>query len=137
MLDPIIYARELVNKMKVHNAEAWLVNTGWMGGPYGTGRRIDLPSTRHIVNSILDGSLSGERFRSIPVFNLSIPEKVTGIDPKLLDPSQAWSSPESWEMAAKDLAKRFLSNFCRFTTSPETSRLVSAGPVLQSQPHNP
>ncbi|MGD0582012.1 MAG: phosphoenolpyruvate carboxykinase (ATP) [Bacteroidales bacterium] len=128
MLDPIIYARELTKKMKAHNADAWLVNTGWLGGPYGTGRRIDLPSTRIIINSILNGSLIREKFTTLPVFNLSVPLQLDGVDPKLLDPCKTWSTPENWEKAANDLARRFLSNFCRFTSNPETSKLVSAGP---------
>jgi phosphoenolpyruvate carboxykinase (ATP) len=128
MLDPIIYARELTKKMKAHNADAWLVNTGWLGGPYGTGRRIDLPSTRIIINSILNSSLIREKFTTLPVFNLSVPLQLDGVDPKLLDPCKTWSTPENWEKAANDLARRFLSNFCRFTSNPETSKLVSAGP---------
>jgi phosphoenolpyruvate carboxykinase (ATP) len=74
MLDPIIYARELTKKMNLHRAEAWLVNTGWMGGSYGTGKRIDLPSTRKIIDAILNDTLQNCGFRNIPVFNLSIPE---------------------------------------------------------------
>jgi phosphoenolpyruvate carboxykinase (ATP) len=131
MLDPIIYAKELTMKMKAHNAEAWLVNTGWMGGPYGTGKRIDLPSTRIIINSILDGSLGTGKFETLPVFNLSVPKNISGVDPVLLHPGKSWSSTEKWEAAAKDLAKKFLSNFCRFTSNPETSKLVSAGPSIE------
>jgi phosphoenolpyruvate carboxykinase (ATP) len=130
MLDPIIYAKELTRKMRAHNAEAWLVNTGWMGGPYGMGKRIDLPSTRIIINAILDNSLSKEKFVTIPVFNLSIPTHLKGVDSKLLDPGTSWSTNENWESAARELAKRFLSNFCRFTSKPETSKLVSAGPSI-------
>jgi phosphoenolpyruvate carboxykinase (ATP) len=130
MLDPIIYARELTRKMKIHNAEAWLVNTGWVGGPYGTGKRINLPATRIIINSILDGSVSREEFTTLPVFNLDVPLSLNGIDPKLLDPKKSWSTPENWEKAAGDLAKKFISNFCRFTSSPETSKLASAGPSI-------
>ena len=63
----------------MHNAEAWLVNTGWMGGPYGSGTRIDLPSTRLIINAILDGSIMDCEFFSLPVFNLSIPSRIKGV----------------------------------------------------------
>jgi phosphoenolpyruvate carboxykinase (ATP) len=130
MLDPLTYAKELTRKMKAHNAEAWLVNTGWMGGPYGTGKRISLPATRLIINSILDGSLNMEKFRSIPIFNLSVPEKLNGVAASLLDPAKAWTSAAEWECAARNLSRKFLSNFCRFTSNPETSRLVTAGPVI-------
>ncbi len=130
MLDPHDYARELTKKMKEHSAEAWLVNTGWLGGPYGTGKRIDLPSTRKIINAILDGSISRSTFTTIPVFNLQIPGHVDGVNPGILNPALTWSSAAEWEAAARELARKFLSNFCRFTSNAETSMLVSAGPVL-------
>jgi phosphoenolpyruvate carboxykinase (ATP) len=129
MLDPIIYARELTKKMKQHNAQAWLVNTGWMGGPYGTGKRIDLPSTRKIINAILNESLLTAEYSTLPVFGLTIPESLNGVDSNLLDPCKAWISEESWLQAAKNLALKFTSNFCRFTSNEETAKLVKFGPV--------
>ncbi len=69
LLDPIVYANELTRKMKQHGAEAWLVNTGWTGGPYGLGSRIDLPTTRLIINAILDDSIRKSEFRTLPVSN--------------------------------------------------------------------
>lgn len=128
MLDPLIYARELTRRMKPQNAKAWLVNTGWMGGPYGKGKRIDLPSTRIIINSILNGELDKADFQALPVFNLQIPSGLKGVKPSLLDPRKTWDTPENWDTAAKDLARKFISNFCRFTSNPETSKLVTAGP---------
>ncbi|MFN8241709.1 MAG: phosphoenolpyruvate carboxykinase (ATP) [Bacteroidales bacterium] len=130
MLDPIIYAKELTRKMRQHEAEAWLVNTGWMGGPYGTGKRIDLPSTRKIINAILDGSLASGEFRTLPVFNLQIPVKLDGVKPDLLDPSKAWDNAENWDCAARALGAKFIANFSRFTSNDETAALVSAGPVI-------
>ncbi|MCF6185765.1 MAG: phosphoenolpyruvate carboxykinase (ATP), partial [Bacteroidales bacterium] len=79
LLDPAKYAEELIRKMEMHGATAYLVNTGWIGGAYGTGKRIDLPSTRNIINEILDGSLDNADFETIPVFNLAIPEAVNGV----------------------------------------------------------
>lgn len=133
MLDPIVYARELTRKMRLFNAEAWLVNTGWMGGPYGTGKRIDLPSTRKIINAILDGSISSSEFTTLPVFNLSIPLKLDGVESNLLNPARAWNSEDNWKIAANDLARKFLSNFCKFTSNEETSRLVQFGPVYEQK----
>ena len=130
MLDPIIYANELIRKMKMNNAEAWLVNTGWMGGPYGTGKRIDLHSTRTIINAILDGSLSNSEFFTLPVFNLNIPVRIPGIDNSILDPGKAWDSPLKWRIAATDLALKFINNFGKFTANEESARLVSSGPVI-------
>ena len=130
MLDPIIYANELIRKMKMNNAEAWLVNTGWMGGPYGTGSRIDLPATRMIVDAILDGSISKSEFVTLPVFNLNIPLSIKGIDDGILDPAKAWDSPSRWHTAATDLALKFINNFTKFTTSEESAKLVSSGPII-------
>jgi phosphoenolpyruvate carboxykinase (ATP) len=128
MLDPIIYANELIRKMKMHKAEAWLVNTGWTGGPYGTGTRIDLPVTRLIINAILDGSIIDCEFITIPVFNLSIPAIIKGIDDSVLDPAKTWESPTKWRVAATDLALKFIGNFTKFTSNKEAAELVSFGP---------
>lgn len=130
MLDPIVYANELMRKMKEHNAQAWLVNTGWMGGPYGTGTRIDLPSTRKIINAILDDTIQKQDFELLPVFNLRIPERVDGLDENLTDPGKAWDSRIKWHIAATDLAFKFINNFSKFTTNEETARLVSHGPQI-------
>jgi len=130
MLDPIIYANELTRKMKMQSAEAWLVNTGWMGGPYGIGNRIALPVTRMIINAILDGSLTDSEFVNLPVFNLSIPTGIKGINENILDPGKAWESQSRWRVAATDLALKFINNFSKFTVNKETAKLVSFGPVV-------
>jgi phosphoenolpyruvate carboxykinase (ATP) len=130
MLDPIIYANELTRKMKMHKAEAWLVNTGWMGGPYGIGNRIDLHSTRLIINAILDGSILNSEFVSLPVFNLSIPTRIKGVDENILDPGRVWDSPSKWRVAATDLALKFINNFSKFTVNKETASLISSGPMI-------
>ena len=130
MLDPIIYANELTKKMKLHNTEAWLVNTGWMAGPYGIGTRIDLPSTRLIINAILDGSIMDCEFFSLPVFNLSIPSRIKGVDNNILDPGKVWDSPSKWRVAATDLALKFINNFSKFTANKEAAGLVSFGPII-------
>jgi phosphoenolpyruvate carboxykinase (ATP) len=130
MLDPIIYANELTRKMKMHNAEAWLVNTGWMGGPYGTGTRIDLASTRLIINAILDDSILNCEFTTLPIFNLSIPSAVKGVDENILDPGKVWETTFKWRIAATDLAMKFINNFSKFTGNSETAKLVSYGPII-------
>ncbi|HNW56819.1 MAG TPA: phosphoenolpyruvate carboxykinase (ATP) [Bacteroidales bacterium] len=130
MLDPIIYAKELTRKMKMHNAEAWLVNTGWMGGAYGTGNRIDLPSTRRIINSILDDSILNCEFVNLPIFNLSIPTRINGVDSKILDPQKNWESTAKWHFTATDLALKFINNFNKFSVNEETARLADHGPKI-------
>ena len=130
MLDPIIYANELARKMKINNTEAWLINTGWMGGPYGTGNRIDLHSTRKIINAILDDSIKDHEFNILPVFDLSIPTKVEGVDENILDPAIAWNSPSKWHIAATDLALKFINNFSKFSINKETAKLADYGPKI-------
>ncbi len=130
MLDPIIYANVLARKMKQSGAEAWLVNTGWVSGPYGTGHRIDLPTTRKIINAILDGSLNNSNFTKLPVFNLNIPDKVEGVESSILDPANGWESRLKWNIAATDLGLKFINNFSKFTTNPETAALADHGPTI-------
>ena len=128
LLDPIIYARELTRKMKAHDADAWLVNTGWMGGPCGTGKRIDLPSTRRIIDAILNKTIYDVPYTTIPVFNLSIPASVPGVPSDLLDPGKKWPDYEAWLKAARELGEKFVKNFSKFTSNSETAKLVSSGP---------
>jgi phosphoenolpyruvate carboxykinase (ATP) len=130
LLDPIIYANELTKKMKQHGAEAWLVNTGWTGGSYGIGSRIDLPTTRLIINSILDDSIKNNVFSTIPLFNLRIPEEIGEVKSNLLDPSLAWESRIKWHIAATDLALKFINNFNKFASNEETARLAEFGPKI-------
>lgn len=130
MLDPIIYANKLTAKMKLHKAEAWLVNTGWTAGPYGLGTRIDLPTTRLIINSILDDSINQNEFSTLPVFNLSIPDRIEGVRSNLLDPSEAWETPFRWHIAATDLALKFINNFSKFASNEETAALAEFGPKI-------
>jgi phosphoenolpyruvate carboxykinase (ATP) len=130
MLDPIIYATELTKKMNLHKAEAWLVNTGWIGGAYGTGKRIDLPSTRKIIDAILNDTMQNCEFKTIPVFNLKIPLKLKGVDSNLLDPAKAWNSLERWHLAATDLAIKFINNFDKFTSNRDTASLLEHGPLI-------
>ena len=130
LLDPIIYANELTRKMKQHGTQAWLVNTGWTGGPYGTGSRIDLPTTRRIINSILDDSIMNSEFKTLPIFNLKIPKSIEGIRDGLLDPSESWESSVKWRIAATDLALKFINNFSKFSSNEETAALAESGPSV-------
>lgn len=130
LLDPTKYANELIRKMEAHGANAYLVNTGWIGGAYGTGERISLKATRAIINSILDGSIENADFENLPVFNLSIPQSLPNVDSDLLNPRNLWDKPEEWDAQAKMLAKKFIDNFKFFTDHPEAEQLVKAGPQI-------
>jgi phosphoenolpyruvate carboxykinase (ATP) len=129
LLDPIIYAKELIRKMTDHGTSAWLVNTGWVGGGYGKGgHRIDLPSTRKIIDAIMAGDLDTVGYETLPIFNLEIPKRVPGVDPGILNPRNIWSDPKEWDEQAKVLAQKFIDNFEHFTDSEATRRLVAYGP---------
>ncbi len=132
LLDPIVYADELIRKMEEHGSSAWLVNTGWFGGAAGQGGdRIDLPVTRRIINVILNGDLDRVEYEQLPVFNLWIPKSVPGIDSHILNPGNLWEDPEEWHTQAKNLARKFIDNFEHFADSEDTRALISAGPVLE------
>lgn len=130
LLHPTEYARELVRKVNQHGAKAYLVNTGWIGGAYGVGKRIDLPSTRAIIDAILNGDLEKAEFDILPIFNLRVPKSVPGVDSKLLNPQNAWAKAADWEKQARDLAAKFIENFKNFTDNEAGKKLVSAGPQL-------
>ncbi len=130
LLHPTKYAEELLRKMEQNNSEAYLVNTGWIGGAYGVGKRIDLPATRKIIDAILDGSIEKAEFETVPYFNLQIPKALNGIDSKILNPRNLWKHPKDWDEAAVSLAKKFINNFKHFTDNPEGQRLVYAGPKI-------
>jgi len=130
LLHPTVYARELSRKIKEYKSEAYLVNTGWIGGPYGQGHRIDIPSTRAIIDAILDGSINEAEFETLPYFHLLVPKSLKGVESKILDQRSTWPNPEAWDKAARQLAQKFIDNFKNFTDEEEGQRLVSAGPQL-------
>jgi len=130
LLHPTAYATELAKKMDEHGSCAYLVNTGWIGGPYGVGSRIDIPSTRAIIDAILDGTLENAEYEELPVFQLMIPKHVNNVKPALLNPRNLWSDPKEWDLAAVKLALKFIDNFSNFTDTEEGKRLIAAGPKV-------
>lgn len=92
VLHPNDYANMLAEYMKKHNVQVWLVNTGWVGGKYGVGHRMDLPSTRKIIDAIHEGALDKAKYKKFPIFNMDVPETVPGVDPKILWPENGWEN---------------------------------------------
>ncbi len=132
LLDPIIYADLLAEKMEEHHAHAWLVNTGWTGGGWGHGgKRMDLPHTRAIIDAILDGSLNKASYSTLPIFNLQIPDHVRGVPDHVLNPRNTWEHPGEWDQQARMLAEKFIKNFEFFTDNEKVKGLVPYGPVIQ------
>lgn len=130
LLHPTKYAQELAKKMKEHGSSAWLVNTGWIGGAYGVGKRIDIPSTRAIIDAILDGSLENVEYEEMPFFGLHIPKSCPNVDAHILNPRNLWADPTAWDAAAKGLGEKFIANFENFTDNEEGQRLRAAGPKI-------
>jgi phosphoenolpyruvate carboxykinase (ATP) len=112
--NPDVYARLLGERLDRHGARVFLVNTGWTGGPHGTGRRMDITLTRDIVEAALSGALDGAEYREDPVFHLRVPTSCPGVaDPALLDPRSTWSSPAAFDERARRLAAEFCAHFDR------------------------
>ena len=122
-LHPTRYAELLGKKMEKHGAKAYLVNTGWTGGAYGTGNRIDLPSTRAIITQILTGEIESAPCKTDAYFGLEVPATLNDIDSKLLDPIQTWADKDAFHETARKLVSLFRDNFAKYEeTSSEFSQ---------------
>jgi phosphoenolpyruvate carboxykinase (ATP) len=105
----------LGERIERHKASCWLVNTGWVGGAYGVGERINLPYTRAMENAAVEGKLNGVPTKPHPVFHVQVPENVPGVPPEVLDPRRMWKDKDAYDRAALDLNRRFHENFKRFS----------------------
>jgi phosphoenolpyruvate carboxykinase (ATP) len=111
---PTKYAELLADKITRHRTNVWLVNTGWTGGAYGSGRRMSLGHTRAIIDAIHSGQLAQQRFDRDPVFGLDIPQLCPGVPDAILEPRSAWQSPAAYDQTAARLAELFKQNFKKF-----------------------
>ena len=125
-LHPTKYAEELVKKMNVSGAKAYLVNTGWNG----TGKRISIKDTRGIIDAILNGDIVNAPTKKIPYFNFEVPTELNGVDTGILDPRDTYADASEWEAKAKDLSERFIKNFAKYEGNEAGKALVAAGPQL-------
>lgn len=130
-LHPIKYATMLAQKMSQHNADAWLINTGWTGASYVSGgKRCPLKYTRAILDSIHDGTLAQEQYETLPVFNLQVPTHVCDVPSELLNPMKNWSQGEAkYNSAVSNLASLFVENFHTYEDKA-TPEVLSAGPQI-------
>ncbi len=124
---PYRYAELLKQKMLRYGATCWLVNTGWVGGPYGVGKRISIGYTRALLNAALTGELHKVEFHRDPIFGFEIPKHCPGVPDDVLDPAKAWPDPKAHRTRYRELAGRFIDNFKKFEAgcSPE---VIAAGP---------
>lgn len=123
---PIKYARMLGDLLRRHKANVWLINTGWSGGPPGTGKRINLEYTRAIVNAALTGQLDKVKTQTDQVFGLAVPAEIKGVPSKVLNPRQTWDDAAAYDAQAKKLAAMFRQNFDKFENVDAATR--NAGP---------
>lgn len=128
-LPPHVYAKMLGEKIEKHNTSVYLVNTGWSGGPYGVGKRMNLAYTRAMVTAALNGDLEKASFEADPIFGVLVPNEVPGVPSEVLKPRNTWSDKDAYDRQAKDLAARFAQNFKKFAGISED--IAAAGPKAE------
>ncbi|GEQ70576.1 hypothetical protein JCM33374_g4254 [Metschnikowia sp. JCM 33374] len=129
VLHPMKYAQQLSDKISQHNANAWLLNTGWVGASASSGgKRCSLKYTRAILDAIHDGSLSKVEYENFPTFNLQIPKSCNGVPPEILNPTKAWKAGDSaFDKEIKSLAGKFAENFQKYADQA-TPEVKAVGP---------
>ncbi|MGK2943552.1 MAG: phosphoenolpyruvate carboxykinase (ATP), partial [Desulfuromonadales bacterium] len=115
-------------KMEKHKVNAYLVNTGWVGGGYGVGSRMSIKATRACINAILDGSINDVEFDQTRWFRLNIPRSLPGVDAQLLNPRNVWADKEKFDNTANKLAGMFIQNFKKYLTDNDDFDYTQAGP---------
>ncbi len=126
-LSPLVYAKMLGERLARHGTNVYLINTGWSGGAYGAGKRMNLAYTRAMVTAALDGSLDDVAYEADPIFNVSVPVSCPGVPTEILQPKNTWQDGAAYDKQARRLAKLFAENFAKFNGEipPEIS---AAGP---------
>jgi phosphoenolpyruvate carboxykinase (ATP) len=119
----------LAERMSKHKVDCWLINTGWTGGKYGTGKRCPLKYTRAIVDAVHNGSLAKAEFESFGTFNLSIPTHVEGVPKEVLNPHTAWPDKEAFQREVRKLAGMFTKAFALYEKDVE-QKVRMAGPQV-------
>ncbi len=126
---PSKYAELLAQKMEVYGATAWLVNTGWTGGPYGVGKRISLKHTRAIIDAIHNGTLENVDYVADPLFGITIPSTCPNVPAEILTPKNTWADGEAYDKQAHKLAELFIDNFENYKAG-SSEAIINAGPSL-------
>ncbi|UPT78340.1 phosphoenolpyruvate carboxykinase (ATP) [Sulfurovum sp. XGS-02] len=129
-LHPTVYAKLLGEKIDEHGVNVYLVNTGWTGGPYGTGKRMSIKNTRACIDGILSGAILDTEFETLDTFNLSIPKTLEGVDTAVLNPRNTWEDKAEYDAMLAKLAGMFQENFHRYDGNGDEFDFASAGPQL-------
>jgi len=128
-LHPTMYADLLGEKLEEHGSDVWLVNTGWTGGPFGTGQRMKLAYTRRMLSAALSGELAQAETRVDPVFGIEVPIEFEGVPSDVLNPRLTWASAEEYDAQAAKLANMFVENFRQFEKNVRPE-VADSGPTI-------
>ncbi len=128
-LHPAQYAEMLGRKMKEHNVNVWMINTGWNGGPYGVGSRMKLGYTRAMITAALDGQLDNVEYDRTPWFRLAIPKSCPGVPSELLNARNTWPNPADFDVQARKLAAQFVKNFEKYAANAG-EEILAAAPLV-------
>ncbi len=129
-LHPTKYAEMLGEKIKKHNVNVWLVNTGWSGGPYGVGERISLKYTRALITAALNASLNDVEYTKHKIFKLDMPVSCPDVPGEILSPKNTWSDKENYDKIALKLAAEFIANFNKFADDA-SEEILAAAPIVK------
>jgi len=127
--DPSVYGNLLRELIAKHNVDCWLVNTGWTGGKYGTGRRMPIKVTRALLTAALNGSLRNADFRTDRYFGFAVPTSLPGVEPHILDPIKTWKDKAEFDKTARALVAMFQKNFAKFEASVDADIRAAAPEV--------
>ncbi len=128
---PSVYGNMLRELIANHNADCWLVNTGWTGGKFGVGKRMPIKATRALLDAALSGTLKGQPMRLDPAFGFEVPTALDGVDPKILDPRETWADKAAYDVQARALVKMFKDNFAKFEQHVDAD-VKAAAPGFQA-----
>jgi phosphoenolpyruvate carboxykinase (ATP) len=127
---PSVYGNMLRELIAKHNVDCWLVNTGWTGGKYGTGRRMPIKATRALLDAALSGKLKGQPMRTDPLFGFQVPMSLPGVEPAILNPRETWADAAAYDAQARALVEMFNKNFAKFEIHVDAD-VKAAAPVLR------
>jgi phosphoenolpyruvate carboxykinase (ATP) len=124
---PFRYAEMLLEKAKRHGAQCWLVNTGWVGGKFGVGKRISIRHTRNLLDAALNGSLDHAQYRKDKLFGFEVPLSCPDVPDDVLEPSTSWGNKDEYWRSYDALASRYVENFKKFYDGCPQD-VIGAGP---------
>src|SRR6202163_3821218 len=127
--DPSVYGNLLRDLIARHGVDCWLVNTGWTGGKYGTGRRMPIKVTRALLTAALNGSLRNADFRTDRYFGFAVPTSLPGVEPHILDPIKTWADKAEFDKTARALVGMFAKNFAKFEAQVDAEIRAAAPEV--------